>query len=125
MEGIPVTKKKLLAFIRYQLSTSERWAMRALDVIYAQQEPDEKLFNQASHRNNCGFDKVDARILSVIAERRKRHISLSARDIVTIMTRMKKYSRQIFELSDRAKLESSYRQYVISNESTIENGNKQ
>lgn len=121
MKGIPITKKKLVAYIKYQLSVNHRWAFRALDVIYSKQEPDEQLFNYASHRNNWGFDKIDAKILSVIAERHKRNISMSARDIITIMTRMKKYSRQIYELSDKTKLESSYRKYVILNESQIEN----
>lgn len=120
MEGIKITKKNLLAFIKYQLTEDKRWAFRALEVIYAQQLPDEKLFNQASHRNNMGFDKIDAKILTVIAERQKRKIPMSTRDIITVMTRMKKYSRQVFELSDRNKLESLYRKYVIGNESVIE-----
>lgn len=32
---------------------------------------------------------------------------------------MKKYSRQIYELSDKSKLESAYRKYVITAESTV------
>lgn len=56
MDRIQVTKT-LMLFIKYQISISEKWALRALDVIYSKQEEDEKLFNQASKKNNWGFDK--------------------------------------------------------------------
>ena len=80
MERIQITKKKLLMFIKYQISTNECWALRALEVIYSKQESDERLFNQASKRNNWGFDKIDAKVLSPIAERQRRKLSLSNKD---------------------------------------------
>jgi hypothetical protein len=120
MDGIKITKKGLLGFIRYKISMDRRWALRSLVVIYNEQEDDEKRFNSASHRNGRGFGKVDANALSAIAERFKRYCSVSEYDMTIIHRRMQKYSEQIYGLCNKPMLESQYRKYIISQERIIE-----
>ena len=120
MDGIKITKKGLQAFIKHKIATDDRWALRALVVVYNSQEDDEKLFGSAKKQNGVGFGKIDASIMCVIAERYKRGYGLSPKDMNTVHRRMQKYWRQILDKSDKAKLESQYRKYIIEQEQIIE-----
>lgn len=119
--SIKITKKALKEFIRYKVSSDDRWALRALIVIYNEQNEDEKLYGVANKQNGRGFGKIDASRMCPLAERYKRKHYLTPYDMITIHRVMKKYSRQLFDLSDKSKLESAYRKHIINHERIIEN----
>jgi len=120
MDGIKITKEGTKGFIRHMIKTNVKWALRALVVIYNQQDSDEKMFSSSNKHNGRGFGKVDASLLSTIAERYIRTNNISARDIVTVQNKVSKYAGQIYDLSDKTKLETNYRQFILNRENTIQ-----
>ncbi len=119
-DNIKVTKKALQGFIKYKISTNKTWALRALVVIYNDQDEDEKRFNIARKRNNVGFSKVDASEMCILAQKVRRKLTITSDNMNIIHRKMPKYWRQILDKCDRPKLDSLYRKYIIDVERTIE-----
>ena len=120
MDGMRITKDGTKGFIRHMIKNDIRWALRALVVIYNQQDNEEKMFNSSNKHNGKGFGKVDASTLSIIAERYIRTKNISAHDIATVQTKIIRYAGQLYDLSDKQKLESQYKKYIIERELLIE-----
>ena len=90
-----MTKKAKREFLRYKLSTDDKWALRALEVIFDNQTEDEKDSHVTVNENNIGFNKVDADLLSSFAKQYKERGSLSNRQMEVLKKRISKYWKQI------------------------------
>lgn len=121
MDGIKVTKKGLKAYIKYKLSTNDKWALKALLAVYDSQCEDEQFTGSANRRNGVGFNKVDASQLTVLARRYKRKLCLYPHEMAVVKKKIPKYWEQILNKCDEVKLHSQYRRYVIAQERMIEN----
>ena len=62
-----MTKKALLAALKERLAQDDRWALRALTVVYMNQTADERRVEQTIEHNGIGFSGPDAEILSSFA----------------------------------------------------------
>ena len=120
MDGIKVTKKGLGEFVKHKLATDIKWSLRALVVIYNSQSDEEKMYSKASKRNNIGFNKVDAKRLTYIAEFFTRYHYISDSSIRTVQRLIPKYWNQILNASDVKKLEHLYRNYIVNREQDME-----
>jgi len=104
-----ITKGQVAEFVKAKLSTDEKWAKRALLSIYAYQTADEQSMRTTNRWNGVGFSGCDADILSSFAEQLQRRGTLSHKQMAIVFKKMKKYSRQIIQISDAEKLESLVR----------------
>lgn len=120
MDGVKITKKGLKDFIKFMVDTNDRWALRALVVIYNEQSDDEKRFGVANRDNGRGFGKVDAGKMCPIAQRYIRYKRLNPYDMIKVHKVMRRYSRQLFDLSNMEILERHYRKYLINAERIVE-----
>ena len=120
MEGIKVTKKALKGFIKYKLRTDNQWALRALLFMYGSQTSEEQTYSYSTKRNGKGFDKNDAKKLSVIAECYKRYGKIGEDNLEVIKKSLPKYWEQILNSSDSIKLERAYRNHIVGNEQLVE-----
>ena len=120
MDGIRITKKGLQGFIKYKIRNDRSWTLRTLVVIYNGQSEEEKRFSASSKRNNLGFNKIDAGRLTTVAERYKRTCAITDGDLSMARALLPKYWEQVLNASDRAKLETQYRKYIIEQERIIE-----
>jgi len=98
-------------FLRSKLSEDIRWALRALLVMMSRQTPSEENTRQSREINKVGFTKIDASILTGICNQYKdmldgksKRRSLSQKQVSVVKSRMPKYWRQLFSVSDRQKL---------------------
>ena len=109
MPAHKITKKALKLFLRQKLATDKRWALRALERIYERQTQAEKATRSTRVWNKVGFSGVHAEIMSSFAEQYARRGSLSSKQMAILQKIIPKYTRQIFELSNRQKLEAAYK----------------
>jgi hypothetical protein len=99
-----VTKKQIVEFVKAKLANDEKWAKHALLKIYSYQTAEEQQMETTSEYNNVGFNGADAEILSSIAKQFERKGWISSKQMVIVFKKIKKYSRQIIEISDEVKL---------------------
>jgi hypothetical protein len=99
-----VTKKAQQEFIKAKLATNPIWARRALLKIYEHQTAEEQVIGSTVEDNNIGFTGADAFILTSFAQQLISKNYLSDKQMSIVMKKMKKYSRQILEVSDQEKL---------------------
>jgi hypothetical protein len=99
-----VTKKLQKEYIRNKLATVPQWALRCLEVVYANQTEDEKVFDSVSHNNNVGFTGTDGGFLSSLAKQYERRGQLSERQMPFVMKKMPKYWKQVLAVTDEKKL---------------------
>ena len=96
------TKEK----IKSNIQASDRWLYRAIIAIYNYQCEDEKFNSLAIHKNNVGFNKIDAEMLTSFGEQlkkqqiNKRDFFLTERQIKTARKRMVKYAGQLKIIAD-------------------------
>jgi hypothetical protein len=101
------TKKNIDSFVKNQLRTNKVWAIKALVRIYQEnQTSDEQVAKVTSHDNGIGFTGVDATFASSLAEQYLKRGSLSDKQLTFVFKIMPKYSRQVIQMSDAAKLEA-------------------
>ena len=100
-----VTKGAIAEFVRFKLSTDEAWAKKALLKIYEFQTNEEQMRGNTLFYNGVGFNGADAEILSSLAEQFKRKGWLSPKQMAIVMRKMQKYTRQVIQISNPAKLE--------------------
>ena len=81
--------------IKMKLLTDDRWLYRAIYVIYERQTASEKAKRETVEDNGVGFDGVDGRTMSRIAETLIRNKELTAKDKATARSRMVKYVNQL------------------------------
>jgi hypothetical protein len=101
------TKKNIDSFVKNQLRTNKVWALKALVRIYQEnQTNDEQVAKVTSHDNGIGFTGVDAGFASSLAEQYLKRGSLSDKQMGFVFKIIPKYSRQVIQMSDSAKLEA-------------------
>ena len=100
-----ITKKAKIAFIRKQLENNPEWAKRALIRIYENQTVAEQQAGETVENNGVGFTGIDANILTSFAESLKQHGRLTAKQMVFLHRTIGKYAKQIYSVTDDAKLE--------------------
>ena len=101
-----VTKGAIAEFVRNKLSTNEQWAKAALLKIYDFQTAEEQSVGDTCIYNGVGFTGADGEILSSLSSQFKTKGWLSPKQMVIVMKKMKKYTRQIIMISDMNKLVS-------------------
>jgi hypothetical protein len=99
------TKKEKIAFIRNKLSTRVDWGYRALMRIYALQTLDEQICMDTKHENGVGFTGIDAELLTSFAKDYEYYGHLTKGQLRCLFNKIGKYSRQIYNLCDKEKLE--------------------
>lgn len=93
------TKKQWEDYMKDLLQESDNAVKTAVLSIYARQTELERQDRVASEDNNVGFTKHDAREMSEIAEKLNRGEELTAGELAKSRNKMKKYWRQLMEIS--------------------------
>lgn len=112
------TKKDLLEFLKYKLSSDERWALRALQRIYEGQTYEELNEENTKELNNLGFTGFDAPILTSIYKSYLEHNKrLTPKQLSLVMKMMKKYAGQIYRSNylNKTQLEKVYAEHLEKN----------
>lgn len=78
-----------------KLEGSPEFAIGALVKLYNYQTEDEQVAGQTVYDNSMGFNGVDARILTSMAQQYKRKSRLSEKQIPIVVNKLQKYSRQL------------------------------
>jgi hypothetical protein len=99
-----ITKKLKTEYVRNKLASDQKWALRSLVIIMGFQTDDEQMTGHAYHDNNEGFTGADSEFMTSLATQYKSRGSLSPKQIVHVMKKMKKYSRQVMTVIDEKKL---------------------
>jgi hypothetical protein len=115
------TIKQMREFLQYKLSTSKKWTLRALEIVFGNQtiaeqgervaDPDIEDFyydddeltdsGKSIHKNGVGFTKVDAEILTSLWKHYKSKEFLSDKQYAILFQKMPKYHRQVLRASDQ------------------------
>ena len=99
-----MTKKEMLAALKQKLATDDRWALRALTLVYRNQTADEQNAQQTLEHNGIGFSGPDAEILSSFAQQYQRRGSLSPKQMHVLKRKIPSYAGQIVRAADTARL---------------------
>ena len=101
------TKKNINLFVRQQLSSSPACALKALVRIFQEnQTASEQSLEATTEDNGIGFTGTDGQFLSSLAKQFLKRGSLSDKQMIHVMKKMPKYSRQVIAFSDHEKLRS-------------------
>lgn len=101
-----ITKEQQKEYLRLKLSTDPSWAKAALLRIYGNQTEAEQISEDTKELNGIGFTGPDAQILSSFANQLLTKRFLSDKQMSILMTKIKKYWKQILDISDIDKLNS-------------------
>ena len=99
-----MNKKELIAALKERLATDDRWALRALRLVYRNQTADEQASQQTIEHNGIGFTGPDAEILSSFAQQYQRRGTLSPRQMNLLRKKMPSYASQVARAADTARL---------------------
>ena len=99
-----MTKKELIAALKERLATDDRWALRALKLVYRNQTADEQAKQQTIEHNGIGFSGPDAEILSSFAQQYQRRGTLSPRQMNLLRRKMPSYASQVARAADTTRL---------------------
>jgi hypothetical protein len=86
--------------IRERVGSDPRWASRALVVLYARQTASEQESHTTHVKNGCGFNGVDAGILSSFAEQVLRGRRLSLKQLRIAYKKLPKYAGQLLKIAE-------------------------
>jgi hypothetical protein len=92
------TKIQVISFVEMKVRASDVWAKAALLALYDQQTLTEKRRHTSRGRNNCGFGRNDAPILTHLAARLRQN-RLSKEDYEVLHIKLPKYARQLICIS--------------------------
>ena len=112
------TKKDLLSFLKYKLSSDDKWALRALQRIYEGQTIEELNEENTKELNGLGFTGFDAPILTSIYKSYLEHgKNLTPKQMSVVKKMMGKYAGQIYRSSymNKTQLEKIYTKYLKEN----------
>jgi len=101
---LTMTKKALLAALKERLAQDDRWALRALTVVYRNQTADEQHAQQTIEHNGIGFSGPDAEILSSFAQQYQRRGSLSPKQMNLLRRKIPSYAGQVARVADMTRL---------------------
>ena len=93
------TKKARTAHIRLLLGSNEKWALKGLVRIYANQTADEKSDETTRHDNGVGFTGTDGHFMTSLAKQYIARGKLSEVQMSFIFRKMPKYARQLERVS--------------------------
>ena len=99
-------KKDLYGYIKHMLATNKTWQTRALVTIFDRQTETEKAAESTMLHNNIGFTGCDGQILASFAKQWLNRKWLSAKQFSILNRRIPRYWHQIYEISDKTKLET-------------------
>jgi hypothetical protein len=88
--------------IRSNIQYSYKWLVRAVLALYRQQTEEERLCNTTIARNNKGFDVIDAKYMSKIAQQIESRKYLSMRDQYLVRKILRKYHGQLTRIANSA-----------------------
>ena len=86
--------------IRELVQTNDKVLYGALKKLYACQTADEQSIGETVEYNGVGFNGVDSKILSSMAEFLNRNGYLSAKQKVLVRRKMVKYTKQLTRLAN-------------------------
>ena len=86
--------------IRELVQTNDKVLYGALKKLYACQTADEQSIGETVEHNGVGFNGVDSKILSSMAEFLNRNGYLSAKQKVLVRRKMVKYTKQLTRLAN-------------------------
>lgn len=92
-----ISKKDTLAYLRRRIKGQVPWAVRALEVIFSHQTPEEQLQGNVIHSNDLGFNAYDAPILTGLYHQRDH---LTTGDAMQLQRIISKYVEQIYKVCD-------------------------
>ena len=93
------TKAALELSFRNMIANSPVVAMRALMVVYNNQTEDEKVDKTTKHHNGMGFNSMDDKICSSMAEQLIQKKMLSEKQTDFLRKVLPKYAKQLVEYS--------------------------
>ena len=99
-----LTKKAKAEFLKAKLAEDDRWALRALEVVYARQTMSEQNMRDTHDANGVGFTAFDAEILSSFAEQFEVRHTLSLKQKKLLHKKIPKYWKQVLAVSNEEKL---------------------
>lgn len=117
--GEVIPKYKYIEFIRYLLSNHFTAAIKAAKKMYRERmTSNEQKSSKALCDNGVGFNKIDTPIMIEIARKAISKKNFNLADRLMIQKTMAKYSRQIFDMSDKTKLAEFYKEHAHLMEKT-------
>jgi hypothetical protein len=99
-----MTKKELLAALKERLARDDRWALRALTLVYRNETAAEQASQQTIEHNGIGFSGPDAEILSSFAQQYQRRGLLSPKQMNVLRRKMPSYAGQVLRSADAERL---------------------
>ena len=99
-----MSKLALLAALKQRLATDDRWALRALMLVYKNQTADEQSTQQTLEHNGIGFSGPDAEILSSFAQQYQRRGRLSPKQMHLLKRKISSYAGQVARVADTTRL---------------------
>jgi hypothetical protein len=100
-------------YIKSMIAVSDKWALRALMLVYDNQTSDEQRGRYVDRINGIGFTKSDARLMSVFAQLHKDK-GLTENQITQVKLRMPKYWRQVLNSCNIIKLDNLIRKSKVA-----------
>ena len=99
------TQKNTTTFVKMKLGSDAAWALKALVRIFKENQTSaEQATESVDVDNGIGFTGTDGKFLSSLAKQFISRGSLSEKQMTFVFKKMPKYSRQVIEMSDEAKL---------------------
>ena len=99
------TKTKIFNYVKEKLSTDEKWAVKGMVRIYREnQTNDEQVQLRTTHLNGIGFSGCDAELLSSFARQFELRGTLTAKQMVYVFKKMKKYTKQVISMISPEKM---------------------
>lgn len=95
-----VSKEQLKRFLKKKLSEDDRWALRALSVVYSNQTSDEAVSGDTHYYNDVGFTKFDCAFLTSLAEQYRENGKLSRKQLQYLKKVIPKYWNQVLNASE-------------------------
>lgn len=90
-------------YIQEKIKTENAWTIRTLQIVFANQTPDEQETQEANHQNGKGFGKIDSQILSDFHLQMTTRKFLSPKQMDICKKRLPKYWNQVLQAITIAK----------------------
>lgn len=119
-----ITKKQQITFLKKQLSSNKKWALKALIRIYQFQTDNEQTCGETIEENGVGFSGSHSVILSSIANQVIHYNSISNKQLAIVHRIIPHYARQILNISDIEMLNKYIEQELKNNPPPIKNKRK-
>lgn len=94
-----MTAKLTKELIKEKVTTDDRWAIRAIEVLYQYQTDDEQLHGETKHHNRVGFNGPDSPFMSSLAQQLKSGRVLSQKQLYYAKKKLGKYSGQLLKIA--------------------------